>query len=51
VLLEKKIEATQGMPLLICSMMVINGIFLFIVDQFGRGVRSWPRRRHGRSWW
>lgn len=37
-LLEKRIEAVNGMPALICGLMIVNGGFLYLSDRFGRGT-------------
>lgn len=36
-LLEKRIEALHGMPVVICAMLVVNGVFIAISDRWGRG--------------
>jgi undecaprenyl-diphosphatase len=39
-LFDKQIESFQGMPKLICVMMIVNGCFLFLTDQYGRGTQT-----------
>jgi len=38
-LLEKRIESVHGMPALICAMLVVNGVFLWASDRWGRGTQ------------
>ncbi len=38
----KYIEAAQGLPLLVCACLVVNGVFLFTADKLGTGTQLVP---------
>lgn len=46
-LLGKHLEKAQGMPLLVCGCLVVNGIFLLAADRLGRGDQQIAQA----PWW